>query len=844
MDTRGKDRFTSVDPLLYAKRLSYSKKIANDYAWAKNVADSFDFMASGKDDYKKKLKDRESLYRIWNGKGTDAIQMESPNAAMQEEGFDGAYTKVQHYDVISQIAHAMYGEQIARPLQAMVVDQSRYSQSERRRKREELITQYIQQTFIAPIQQQVTQEIMMQMGVTDPFSLQPEQQQQLQQQVAQQTEAMTPIDIQKYMKKEFRSTREKQGNKLLQMLIKSLDIKFNTDYNFQNVLIDGKEIYRVGVRHGRPFLDIINPLRFRYGMSPDKIFIQDGEWAVYETDITLADVYNKYGDVLTKSQLKRLDMYTGLGSNSLSSIEEFKNSRLIGSVGFKDYQDEISKLNMRTPEGQRRFQNIQNTLNGHNGNITLVREAHVTWKAQRRLKKITRVSPDGSVTPFFIDESYKFNPFAGDIKQEDIWVNEVWEVTKIGFGNEAIYLNIGPTPYQYRSLENPRNVKLPYIGAEYFRIMGNDENTSPLKKGLAWQYDINLQMAKIRELESTDLGKVLLMTLSAKPDNWSWNKFFQVVRHTKMAPLDLKKEGVDQFDAQFFKSLDLSNMQDIAGKIQYLEWLINRAAQAMSFNAARLGQTQQYSTATNNQQNLARSLSQTANIYEMHDKIVNQVLEGLLHASRIAYKDSPQYFANILEDGELAELELDPELLWSSELGVFVTSSGDEIDNLQMIKQNLMHFIQNGLGLPDSLRILWSKSGSEIFNLASDIEDKQMKQAQQQMQSMQEAQMQQAELQKEMEVLKAEFKAMMQDKELAAKIEMATISAQTIRNANDINNNNENDYLERQVITDEINAEKFQREHELAMIKLQEEIKLKNRELDIKEKANKSRGRK
>ena len=844
MEQQGKDRFTSVDPLLYAKRLSYSKKAANDFAWAKNVADSFDFMAAGKDDYKKKLKERESLYRIWNGKGSDAVQMESPNMAMQEEGFDGAYTKVQHYDVISQIAHAMYGEQIARPLQAMVVDQSRYSQSERRRMREQLLSQYIQQKFIAPIQEQAMQQVMMQMGVQDPFSLQPEQQQQMQQQVSAMVEEMTPTDIQKYMKKEYRSTREKQANKLLQLMMKSLDIKFHTDYNFQNVLIDGKEIYRVGVRHGRPFLDIINPLRFRYGMSPDKIFIQDGEWAVYETDITLADVYNKYGDVLTKSQLKRLDMYTGLGSNSLSSIEEFKNSRLIGSVGFKDYADEISKLNMRTTEGQRRFQAIQNNLIGNNGNITMVREAHITWKAQRRLKKITRVNEDGSPTSFFIDESYKFNPFAGDIKQEDIWVNEVWEVTKIGFGNEAIYLNIGPTPYQYRSLENPRNVKLPYIGAEYFRLMGNDENTSPLRKGLAWQYDINLQMAKIREMESTDLGKVLLMTLAAKPDNWSWGKFFQVVRYTKMAPLDLKKEGVDQFDAQFFKALDLSNMQDIAGKIQYLEWLINRAAQAMSFNAARLGQTQQYSTATNNQQNLARSLSQTASIYEMHDKIVNQVLEALLHASRVAYKDSPQYFANVLDDGELAELELDPELLWSSELGVHITSSGDEIDNLQMIKQNLMSFIQNGLGLPDSLRIMWSKSGSEIFNLASDIEEKQMKQAQQQMQSMQQAQMQQAELQKEMETLKAELKSIMQDKELAAKIEMATISAQTIRNANDINMNNENDYLERQIITDEINAEKFRVEQELARMKMDNDMKIKNRELDIKEKQLNSRNKK
>jgi hypothetical protein len=264
----------------------------------------------------------------------------------------------------------------------------------------------------------------------------------------------------------------------------------------------------------------------------------------------------------------------------------------------------------------------------------------------------------------------------------------------------------------------------------------------------------------------------------------------------------------------------------------------------MSFNAARLGQTQQYSTATNNQQNLARSLSQTASVYQTHDEIVKNVLEAMLHAARVAYKKNPVYLANILDDGEIAELELDPELLWSSELGVFVSNSGDEIDNLNMVKQNLMHFIQNGLGLPDSIRVLWSKSGSELFGIASEIEEKQQAQQAAQQEAMQEMQMQQVEMEKAMEELKGNIKAMLQEKELAAKIEMATISAETLRNANDVNRNNENDYLERAVITDQINKEKFDTEMVFEREKFKKEMEIKEKELEIKEKMLKSKPKK
>lgn len=839
--------YSSVDPLLYSKRLSYAKKKANDFEWAKRVGDSIDFLSTPYGNAED-LKERLENYALWNGHGSDSINASGGDILSKDltsEGFSPSYTKMQHYDVISQIGHGMHGEQIARPLEVTAVDSSQFTQSERKRRKQELVTQWLQQSFIEPMKEQITQQVLQSQGIEDPFSIEPEQQMQLQNLIDAQVEQMTPKDIKKYFSKEYYSTREVAVNKLIKHLKKELNIKFKTDTNFQNVIIDGREIYRVGVRHGKPFLEIINPINFRAYGGPDQMFIQDYEKAIYERYIPISEVYNKYGDQLKSSDLKKLDSLLNINgsANYGNSFAEYAESTIIGNKNFDKVKHAVSNIDIRTNEGQRKIARLKAKFSNVKADMNLIREAHIVWKAQRKLKHITRINREtGEVSEFFIDESYKFNPFKGDIKQKDIWVNEVWETTKLGY-LDAIYVDTRRVPFQYRSLENPRDVKLPYIGAEYYKLMGNSKPTSPIAKGKRWNYDINLTMAKIREIEATDIGKVMLMVMNAKPDNWSWGKFFQVMRYTKIAPIDTKKEGIDAFDAQVFKSIDLTQAQDLASKIQYLEWLISRATISMSFNSARLGQTDKYSTVANNQQNLARSLSQTASIYQMHEQVVVQVLQALVNASRVAFKDNPQYFANILDDGELAELELNPDLIWTTEAAIHITSSGEELDNLNMVKQNLMHFVQNGLGLPDSVRVLWSKSGAELYNISKEIEEKQEKQRQAEMEAM----MQNAEAQKkmaeDMEILKGNIKDALADKEWAAKKEMADINADTLRRSVDVDGDNKNDYLQRQETTDQLNLEKFEKEMEFQKEKLLKDQELKERDLDIKEMAVKNRGK-
>ena len=153
--------------------------------------------------------------------------------------------------------------------------------------------------------------------------------------------------------------------------------------------------------------------------------------------------------------------------------------------------------------------------------------------------------------------------------------------------------------------------------------MGNTKNISPMDLGKPWQYKFNIQMARIHETEASDLGKIFLTSFHAKPKDWSWQKFMMMAKYGKILPIDLTQEGVTPADAQIFKSLDLSTDDKKAGQIQYLEFLRNQVAIAMSYNPSRLGSQSASLAVSNNQQNIQQSSYQTYDIYNLHNKVVD-----------------------------------------------------------------------------------------------------------------------------------------------------------------------------------------------------------------------------
>lgn len=790
----------------FTQRKTFAQKSKNNFEWAERMADYYDYFVNGSGGTNKKNEKLKLNYELFNGRAPTMMdyQDDFTKGILQEEGIELGNETVKHHDVISQVAQALVGEQRKRPLTAIAIDTSGNAMNQRKRERLELYQDYLRENIVAPMEQQLQVEFMQENGIEDPNAMKPEDQQKMQQAVQQQMAAKTPQEITEYMRKEFRTPAEIQAQKLIDYLMKELDIKFTTDEGFKHSIITGEEIYHVGIRHNEPILEVINPMGFTCSGTASSMFIEDSTWAKYEQDVKYIDLFSKYGDQFTESDIKKLEG-SMFSSDSGYGDSKIKSELLTVISNNPEIVSGPGGIDPRTREGQSGLGSLMNSLSNMGDNYSEVRVAHITWKSQRKLKYVTRVLEDGTTKTFWIDESYTFNPLEGDIKQKIVWVPEVWQTTKIGYGDDAVYVDKGPLPYQYKSLDSPFYSKLPYYGVYYGKLMGNAENVSPLDRGKPWQYKFNVQLARMEEMETTDLGNVLQINPKAIPKDWSFGKYLMMMKYGKMAILDTDQEGAAASN-DTVRSLNLSNTQSILEKVQYLEFLKNQVALAMSYNPSRLGQISPYMTATNNQQNIVQSSNQTEDLYAIHNKVVQNLLNALIKAARIAYKDNPIKKSYILDDMSIAELELDTEMLDRSEIGVFISNSSEDFENLKIIKGLAQSMIQSGIiSYADAIKLQWARSGAEILNLASNAEEKMQQNQQAQQQAAQEQQEKQQKLQLDLLEKENQIKMLMQDKELASKERAVLIDSMKFKNQMDVNQDNVSDSNERAAMERDFN---------------------------------------
>ena len=805
--------------LMEMHRWSHKRKMANNGKFYELMADHFRYSAGTLTTRrnKEKRKRLEMNYNLFAGRGQEAIKAymndnDSSYQIAQEAGVTAAFDSIPHHPVIDQIARTMVGEQQRRPLKAVAIDSSGYTNNMLKKKRLELYQKYIQESIINPIREQAFQAYMIQNGIEDPFTMTQEQQQQAEIEIDKAMKFKTPKEIEEFLRKDYRSPAETQAQRLTDFLMQDLDVKFITDEGFKHLIIAGYEIYYVGVRHNEPVLELVNPMRFESDSSNDSMFIEDGEWAIHETYLKYSDVINRYGHELTESQLKKLDNQTGWGPEGGKRTLDRIESELLGEISADPGSYTKGEIDIRSREGQIRMQGIYADA-GHRVNIYDIKHTHIVFKTIRTLYYVEREDPQtGKTTGHWRDETYERQP--GDVKVTKRFAPEVSQVVVLGSGEDVLYVQKGPLPYQYRSLDNPWDVKLPYVGVQFNKLMGNVVSTSPMDNAKPWQYKFNVQMQKIHEAEATDIGKVAMIALSAKPKDWDFEKWLAYAKYGRILPVDTKQEGFDPYDLQAIRELDLSAVQELAARIQYLEFLRQQMILSMSYNPARLGQAASTSAVSKNQQDIIQSSFQTEDIFYLHSKVQRNVLNALLNAARIAYKDNDFKRNYLLDDLSRAELELDTEMLWRSQIGIHIMNSSEEFNNIEHIKQLSHSMVQNGLiTASDLIRIIWAKNGAEIFNIAENADEKAQKAREQAQQDQQRMIEQQQAMQQQMMEFEAQIKMLQQEKDIAKDIVIADINSDRFAKQWDIDQNALSDNIQMAREQAKVDLEMQKRDH-------------------------------
>lgn len=763
--------FNSSMPDGYTRRVTAKKKEASSFKRQRELLEYYDHYYSGQIRDEALIKKLNINYGLFNGR-LPVSEYEDPiSFNIGSEKITLEQQSIIHYPHISQVAKAMHGEQIARPFNLIAKEMGATAINAKKKKYNELLREYLQETVISPIEQRATQQYLQAMGVANPFDLSVEDQQQIEADIAKRSQAMTPKEISEFMSNDFQTPTTRQAQQLLDYLSEKCGLKDLDNEGFKHAIITGREIYYIDDTNGDPNMVLVNPMYFQWGGDYDNEWVQKGDWAKHEKWITFNSAVTRHGEHFKRGDWDLIEKYAEpmggglhLGDPEHDQVE--RNRIWMLSQDNHYVPQEIRDADVRTKDGQQKMAALYSRLTRRYGRENTpyglhfgIREAHVAFRDLAKMYRITRLV-NGKPKKFWVAENY--TPTGKDIEVTQHWVPEVWEGTILG-SYDPIYANIRRVPNQYKSIHNPYDVDLPYYGKDYDVHMNNAKGIAPVDLGKAHQRNIDIIRAELHHEMATDIGKVFVMVMDLKPDNIKWQDWYASIKTSKTILAQSAAHGSNPMDANMLKALDLSRTSAIAAKLQYIESERAALARAMYFNENRMGMGGQYSNTDTNEQNRAASFNQTEGFFDEHRKIFETAVNGLLNRARHILKDQPHKLDYIFDDVARADLELSKGL-WTSELGVTFSMSNADREKVERLRSTtLSMLVQNGMSFRGILDLTLAETESDIRAI-SERENKLMQEKQQmEMQAAQQAQQQaqQLELQKEQAKLEAEqaFKA-------------------------------------------------------------------------------------
>lgn len=829
------------------KLVSHHKKQANSFRRQKDIISYIDNYYGGRDIAK--IEKLNINFDLYNGRLDGGLLDDPLTIKMGKEEVNLEQNSITHFNFTSQIARAMHGEGKGRPFNPVALDKSPRAQSMRRAATHDLTAQYIASYIQAPLREKIFQEYMQEYGIQDVRQLTPEMQQQLQADIQQREQARTPSEIIDFMSNQFSTTHERGAQQMLDFLVEFLGLQQKRDDLFKYGIITGEEAIYIGERNKDVVFDILNPKHFTWSGSQHTVRYEKGDWGKYEEWFSVEAILQRHAMTLTKKDRKRLEDYIE-PMGGLANIGNFEYDPIQRTVMYdlSDSRNPNRELYEKMNIGRREDNNL---LMGMYANAVKkwglsygtaisnygVRETRVAWRDKRKLKYVTRRNPNtGEKETYWLDEHY--TPQPKDIEVKEVWLDEVWEGTKIGTFDDGIYTNIKPVTAQYKSIFDPFDVDLPFYGMAFNTHGNNSRNISPIDLGKTFQKEIDATMANIRFDMATDIGKVFMMDLSMKPENWTWQEFLDSIKTAKMAPINTNQSGAP-VDAHSAKAIDMSRVGDIAAKLQYLSVLRSNLVQAMLFNDARIGSISEYATNTNTQANQNASYNQTEDLFDSHRLVFERALNGLVNKAKTVYKDQPHRHEVIFDDVTLAEVKANPDF-WYEASGVYISLSTEDLSNVNNIKNLALTLSQNSMSPQTIVELSLAKTPSDIKSIMR----KEQQRIQQAQQAQQQALAQEAQLQRQQELEDKQIdhanKVALQRMSDESKEHRSMLEASKFERMADVDNNKQADSVERAEIEDERKRDEAKANKELK----EKELALKEREVAAKEKQVKTNNNK
>jgi hypothetical protein len=792
-----------------------ARRLMKNYKLAKGIIDKTDYLVS---------EDNENR---------DLLE------TLTQEDFSALELKF--YPIIPNVINVMVAEFAKRNTKVTfkAVDEFSYNELMEQKR------QAVEQVLLNQAQQKLLTN-MIEMGL-DPED--PQVQEQMQQQLSPENLKTLP-EIEDFFSKNYRS----MGEAWAQHQFKVDEERFKMDEleerAFRDMLITDREFWHFRMMDDDFDIELWNPVMTFYHKSPEVRYISQGNWVGKVEMMTVADVIDKYGYLMTQEQLESLEAIYPVRSagyplqgyqNDGSYYDATKGHDWNTNMPSLQYRQFVSMYDNFIYNGG----DIVNWVMGESedykdmGMAFMLRTTTAYWKSQRKVGHLTKITESGEVIVDIVDEDFKitdkpiYNTALFKNKTKDnlifgehiewIWINEVWGGVKIGpnhpsfwgmnnpGGINPMYLGIdqnriGRLKFQFKGDNTLYGCKLPVEGSVFSDR--NTRSTAMVDLMKPFQIGYNIVNNQIADILVDELGTVILLDQNALPrhslgEDWGKNnlaKAYVAMKNFQMLPLDTSITNTENPLAfQHFQVMNLEQTQRMMSRINLANYFKQQCFEVIGITPQRLGQQiGQTNTATGVEQAVAGSYAQTEMYFVQHsDYLMPRVHQMRTDLAQFYHSKKPslrlQYMTTL---DEKVNFEINGTDLLLRDINVFCTTKANHRAMVEQMKQLALSNNTAGASIYDLGNIMTSESMAELTHTLKNIEEKTNKQRQEQMQHEQQMQQAQLEQQAKEKQLELDHESMEKEKDRRVKLLEAEIKAAGYGSMQDINQNLQSDYAD------------------------------------------------
>jgi hypothetical protein len=653
-------------------------------------------------------------------------------------------------------------------------------------------------------------------------------------------------EIEEFYSKKYQTLAEKWAVKQHAIDANRFRMDELEEVAFRDSLITDSEFWHFKMLEDDYDIQLLNPALTFYHKSPNTQYISQGNWAGYIDMMTIADVVDKFGYLMTEEQLESLEllhparsaryMVDGIPNDGslYNTDQSYKSNVLDSGVDMKRHMSFLE--NAYTAHDVVSYIIGESEHAGYLHTVELLRVSTVYWKTQRKVGHLTTIDEDGAVITEIVDENYIVNnkPIYNKVfeKKETadnlvfgdhidwFWINQTWGGVKIGNNRtifntdtdtdfDPIYVGIdrqkpGPLKFQFRGDKTMYGCKIPIEGRVFSDRNTKSSSLVDLMKPA--QIGYNICNNQIADILVDEIGTVVVLDQNAIPkhsmgEDWGKNnlaKAYVAMKDFSMLPLDpsiANTESATNF--QHYQVLNMEQSARLMSRIQLANYFKQQCMEVVGLNPQRMGQQLgQTNTATGVEQAVSGSYAQTETYFIQHsDHLMPRVHQMRTDLAQYYHSNkSSVRLQGMISPDERTNFEINGTDLLLVDLNVFCNTNATNRNMLEQLKQLFMTNNTTGASVYDLGKLMQTDSLGTINVALKAIEEKAEAQRQEQMAAEQQAQEAEIAAKKAEKQMELDHESREKEKDRRAKLLEAEIKAAGYGAMQDVNKNNESDF--------------------------------------------------